>query len=94
MTVRIGRVWPNGGMPPIEKPVARAPPGRSRDACAARSGPPPGATVDPVGAADEDHARLQAVVAVGDEDEALDDLADLRAHGAAASAAVWVDSSK
>ena len=80
ITVRIGRPCPKGGIPPMVKPVnacassAVARRMRGSVSCAARS-----ETSTVVGATDENETRLGSIVAIRDEDEALDDLAHLGA---------------
>ena len=83
MITRTGRLWPIGGMPPMTKPgqVVGLAGGRPADARLAGDRGQPG-DVDPVRAGDEADDRLEAAVLVGrDEDERLDDLAELRADG-------------
>ena len=83
-------------MPPIEKPVSSS----ASRAVARRTSRSPVTAASRArstrfGPGDEAEDRLEAAVLAGrDEDEGLDDLAELRADGAAASSAVWVDSSK
>ena len=80
MTTRVGRAWPIGGMPPIEKPVSsfasRAVARRTSER--ADDGGQPG-EVDAVRARDEGEDRLGTVSPVGHEDQRLHDLAEVRA---------------
>ena len=66
MITRIGRAWPIGGMPPIEKPVrscASRAVARRTSARAGDRGQP--RDVDPVVAGDQAQERLEAVARSG-----------------------------
>ena len=97
MITRTGRMWPNGGMPPIEKPVSSS---ASRAVARRMSRSPVTAASRArstrLGPDDEAEDRLEARPSPGrDEDERLDDLAELRADAPRRRpAAVCVDWSK
>ena len=63
MTTRVGRAWPNGGMPPIEKPgqLVGLAGGRPADVALAGHGGQAG-EVDAVRAGDEADDRLELAV--------------------------------
>ena len=94
MITRARRAWPNGGIPPMTKPVRSF---ASRAVARRMSGSPATAasraTSTRSGPDDEADHGLQAVLVRGDEDERLDDLAELGRRAAAPPpTAVWVDS--
>ena len=63
MTVRTGRVWPNGGIPPMTKPVSSCASRRGRPADVALAGDGGQAgEVDPVRARHEAEDRLERAV--------------------------------
>ena len=79
MITRTGRMWPIGGMPPIDEAgqLVGLAGGRPADVALARHRREAG-EIDPVVAGDEAEDRLEpAVLARGDEHQRLDDLAEL-----------------